>query len=142
MNVTTLVIVVHWPWLITALKVTEVVPAVVGVPEITPVDVLTLSPGGNGVALYELGLGPLSTVIGYGAKATPTLPVASPLVIVRLHAGIAILLPACRISNKRMVLSAQDDLGEKRASLMEGLSAGQQILPLQPALARSLHWSY
>jgi hypothetical protein len=62
-NVTALVIVVHWPWLITALKVTEVVPAVVGVPEITPVDVLTLRPGGNGVALYELGLGPLSTVI-------------------------------------------------------------------------------
>ena len=63
MKVTTLVIVVHWPWLIVALNVTLVVPGAVGVPEITPVDVLTLSPGGNGAALYEIGLGPLSTVI-------------------------------------------------------------------------------
>ena len=64
MKVTTLVIVVHWPWLIVALNVMLLyTPTAVGVPEIKPVDVSTLSPGGNGAALYELGLGPLSTVI-------------------------------------------------------------------------------
>ena len=51
-KVTTLVIVVHWPLLITALRVTAgYVPAAVGVPEITPADVSTVRPGGNPVAL-------------------------------------------------------------------------------------------
>jgi hypothetical protein len=39
-----------------ALMVTLVVPAVVGVPEITPVLVLTLRPGGSGLALKLVGL--------------------------------------------------------------------------------------
>jgi len=39
-----------------ALMVTLVVPAVVGVPEITPVPVLTLRPGGSGLALKLVGL--------------------------------------------------------------------------------------
>jgi hypothetical protein len=39
-----------------AVIVTLVVPAVVGVPEITPVLVLTLRPGGSGVALKLVGL--------------------------------------------------------------------------------------
>jgi hypothetical protein len=39
-----------------ALMVTLVVPAVVGVPEITPVLVLTLSPAGSGLALKLVGL--------------------------------------------------------------------------------------
>ncbi len=39
-----------------ALKVTEDVPALVGVPEITPVLVLTESPAGNPVALKLVGL--------------------------------------------------------------------------------------
>jgi hypothetical protein len=39
-----------------ALMVTLVVPAVVGVPEITPVLVLTLRPAGNGLAVKLVGL--------------------------------------------------------------------------------------
>jgi len=39
-----------------ALMVTLVVPAVVGVPEITPVLVLTLRPAGSGLALKLVGL--------------------------------------------------------------------------------------
>jgi mannose/fructose/N-acetylgalactosamine-specific phosphotransferase system component IID len=39
-----------------ALMVTLVVPAAVGVPEITPVLVLTLRPAGNGLALKVVGL--------------------------------------------------------------------------------------
>jgi hypothetical protein len=39
-----------------AVMVTLVVPAVVGVPEITPVLVLTLRPGGSGLALKLVGL--------------------------------------------------------------------------------------
>jgi hypothetical protein len=39
------------PPLLVALIVTLYVPAIVGVPEITPVDVLTNSPGGSPVAL-------------------------------------------------------------------------------------------
>ena len=39
-----------------AVIVTLVVPAVVGVPEITPVLVFTLRPGGSGVALNVVGL--------------------------------------------------------------------------------------
>ena len=38
-----------------AVIATELVPAVVGVPEIRPVEVLTLSPAGNPVALNEVG---------------------------------------------------------------------------------------
>ena len=39
-----------------AVMVTLVVPAVVGVPEITPVLVFTLRPGGSGLALNVVGL--------------------------------------------------------------------------------------
>jgi len=39
-----------------AVMVTSVVPAVVGVPEITPVLVFTLRPGGSGLALKVVGL--------------------------------------------------------------------------------------
>jgi hypothetical protein len=39
-----------------AVIVTLVVPAVVGVPEITPVLVFTLRPGGSGLALKVVGL--------------------------------------------------------------------------------------
>ena len=39
-----------------AVIVTFVVPAVVGVPEITPVLVFTLTPGGSGLALKVVGL--------------------------------------------------------------------------------------
>ena len=39
-----------------AVMVTLVVPAVVGVPEITPVLVLTLRPAGNGLAVKLVGL--------------------------------------------------------------------------------------
>ena len=39
-----------------AVMVTLVVPAVVGVPEITPVLVLTISPAGRGLALKLVGL--------------------------------------------------------------------------------------
>lgn len=45
-----------------AVMVTLVVPAVVGVPEITPVLVLTLRPGGSGVALKLVGLLVAATV--------------------------------------------------------------------------------
>jgi hypothetical protein len=39
-------------------------------------------------------------------KATPTVPVASPLVM--LHAAIAVILPASRRSNEKIALSDQD----------------------------------
>ena len=44
------------PPLFVALKVMLEVPAVVGVPEIKPVTVLTDRPAGNPMALYEVGL--------------------------------------------------------------------------------------
>jgi hypothetical protein len=44
------------PPALVALKVTLVVAAVVGVPEIRPVVVLTVRPAGNPVALKEVGL--------------------------------------------------------------------------------------
>jgi hypothetical protein len=44
------------PPALVALSVTLVVAAVVGVPEISPVVVLTVSPAGNPVALKEVGL--------------------------------------------------------------------------------------
>jgi len=50
-KVTVLVMVVQPPLLYTALRTTVVVPIIVGVPEITPVNVLTVKPGGNGAAL-------------------------------------------------------------------------------------------
>jgi hypothetical protein len=73
-NVTTLVPV--WPPDV-ALRVTLVVPAIVGVPEIKPVVVFTVKPGGNGAAPQLVGL--MFAVIWY-EKATPTVPVALPLV--------------------------------------------------------------
>jgi hypothetical protein len=48
--------VLHGPAPLLALMVTLVVPAVVGVPEITPVLVFTLRPGGSGLALKLVGL--------------------------------------------------------------------------------------
>jgi hypothetical protein len=48
--------VLHGPAPLLALMVTLVVPAVVGVPEITPVLVLTVRPGGSGLALKLVGL--------------------------------------------------------------------------------------
>ena len=44
------------PPALVAPTVTAVVAAVVGVPEINPVAVLTVRPGGNLVALYEVGV--------------------------------------------------------------------------------------
>ena len=44
------------PPLLVALRVTFVVPAAVGVPEITPVAVLTERPAGNGLAPKLVGL--------------------------------------------------------------------------------------
>jgi hypothetical protein len=64
-----------------ALRVTLYVPVVVGVPEITPVAVFTVRPGGNPVAPYLLTLPPL-VVIVY-ENATPTWPVALPLVMLQ-----------------------------------------------------------
>ena len=48
--------VLHRPAPLLALMVTLVVPAAVGVPEITPVLVLTLRPADNGLALKLVGL--------------------------------------------------------------------------------------
>ena len=42
------------PLLLVALMVTLYVPAVVGVPEINPVDVFTVKPAGNGAAPHVL----------------------------------------------------------------------------------------
>jgi hypothetical protein len=72
-----------------AVIVTLVVPAVVGVPEITPVLVLTLTPGGSGVALKLVGL--LVAEIVY-EKATPTVAhTVSGLVIT----GVLVIVNVC-----------------------------------------------
>ena len=80
------------PVLLVALIVTLKVPAVVGVPEINPVIVLTLKPAGNGVALKLVGL--LVAVIWY-ENATPTCPVAvSGLVITGFAASTVLAVAA------------------------------------------------
>ena len=72
-----------------AVIVTLVVPAAVGVPEITPVLVLTLRPVGSGLAVKLVGL--FAAVIAY-EKATPTVPHAvSGLVI----AGVLAIVNVC-----------------------------------------------
>jgi hypothetical protein len=82
-----------------ALIVTLKVPAVVGVPEINPVIVLTLKPAGNGVALKPVGL--LVAVIWY-ENATPTCPVAvSGLVITGFAASAVPAATVTRTNSKR-----------------------------------------
>ncbi len=49
-------LVLQGPAPLLAVMVTLVVPAVVGVPEITPVLVFTVRPGGSGLALKAVGL--------------------------------------------------------------------------------------
>jgi len=53
---TVAVAVLHGVAPLLAVMVTLVVPAVVGVPEITPVLVFTVRPGGSGLALKAVGL--------------------------------------------------------------------------------------
>jgi hypothetical protein len=75
-----------------AVIVTLVVPIVVGVPEITPVLVFTLRPGGSGLAVKLVGL--FVAVMVYEKLLSPTVPVAvSGLVITGVFAivsGIAV----------------------------------------------------
>lgn len=70
-----------------AVRVTEEVPAVVGVPVITPVVVLTLNPAGKPVALKLVG--PLLAVMVYGLIATPLTPIA---VVELVMTGVARLM--------------------------------------------------
>src|SRR5579862_8805842 len=73
-----------------ALKLTLDVPAVVGVPEIMPVEVSTDNPPGSPVALKLVG--PLLAVI-VKLKALPTVPLALDALLMT-GAGGAVELPA------------------------------------------------
>ena len=76
------------PPALVALIVTLYVPAVVGVPEITPVLVFTLKPGGKPVAPKLVGL--FVAVIVY-ENATPAVPVAVRELVITGGGGLLIV---------------------------------------------------
>jgi len=110
-------------------------------PEIVGCDALGMDkPGGNPVALNVCGL-PV-TVIVY-VNATPTIPVASPLLMLWvLHAALALTALARRKSNGKIVLIDQANFDEDPVNLM-GLWArqAQQRPHRRPDRARPLRLS-
>jgi len=120
-------------------RVTLYTPGVFGVPEIVGCDAFGMDkPGGNPVALNVCGV-PV-TVIVY-VNATPTIPVASPLLMLWvLHAAFALTALARRKSNGKIVLIDQANCDEEPVNLM-GVSArqAQQTRHRRPVPAPLLH---
>ena len=122
-------------------RITLYTPEVVGVPEIVGCDAFGMDkPGGNPVALYVCGL---PVVVIVYVNATPTIPVASPLLMLWvLHAAFALTALARRKSNGKIVLIDQANFEQEPMNLMAmWVRQGQQMLPLPPDRARPLRLS-
>jgi hypothetical protein len=116
-------------------------PEVVGVPEIVGCDAFGMDkPGGNPVALYVCGL---PVVVIVYVNATPTIPVASPLLMLwLLHAPLPVTTLARRKSNGKIVLIDQAKCDQEPVNLMAvWVRQAQQMLPLPPDRARPLRLS-
>ncbi len=122
-------------------RITLYTPEVVGVPESVGCDAFGMDkPGGNPVALNVCGV-PV-TVIVY-VNATPTIPVASPLLMLWvLHAPLPVTALARRKSNGKIVLIDQANCDEEPVNLMAVWARqAQQMLSLPPDRARRLRLS-
>jgi hypothetical protein len=103
-------------------------PAVVGVPEISPVVVFTVNPGGRLLAPQRV-IGLWFAVIWY-ENGTPTVPVAFPLVMLGAAANAVVAKLMARVqpiviaASRRFVIITLDDVFIRVAFLLGGYLGG------------------